>query len=275
MASAVLANHQNEPDWTQPRSGGGAKFMGKVPFSKSNPNPNHRFGNSKKRQFQHAADDVDESPAVTQSAASDDASSINRKPNIDFSGGAYVSFKIASYSKKELIELKNQLIVELEQIRKLKNRIESHDLHVRSSSSNFPLKKGSGIKKVTGSKRPLPPNFSKELKRLNPESGNLMKMCGQILTKLMKHKHGYIFNSPVDVVGLGLHDYLDIIKNPMDLGTVKSRLAKNFYDSPLDFAADVRLTFNNAMMYNPKGHEIYALADQQLTKFEELFRPDK
>ncbi|KAK9042110.1 hypothetical protein V6N11_017189 [Hibiscus sabdariffa] len=59
----------------------------------------------------------------------------------------------------------------------------------------------------------------------------------------------------------------------MDLGMVKSRMSKNFYGSPLDFVADVRLTFNNAMLYNPKGHEVYVLTEQMLVGFKELFRP--
>ncbi|KAE8706089.1 Detected protein of confused Function [Hibiscus syriacus] len=153
------------------------------------PIPNPKF--NKKGHFQHQLtqpDDVsghivDDHLVVTHSAASDDASSINRKIN-DFISGSYA----------------------------------------RSSSRKKPLPK-----KNTGNKRPLPPNFSKELKRLNPQGNGkpskayLMKNCSQILSKLMKHKHGYIFNSPVDVIGLGLHDYYAIIKNPMDLGTVKSR----------------------------------------------------
>ena len=48
-------------------------------------------------------------------------------------------------------------------------------------------------------------------------------------------KHVRFFNKMVDVVGLGLHDYNDIIKNPMDL-------AKNFCQSPLDFASNVRMS---------------------------------
>ncbi|XVE93573.1 hypothetical protein REPUB_Repub01dG0206300 [Reevesia pubescens] len=281
MASAVLAN-RSESNWPPQPKSSVAKFMGKAPYAatKPKPNPNAKF--NKKRQFHHqlgppddaAGHVVDDCPVVTHSAASDDASSINRKLN-DFNSGAYVSFRISSYSSKELIDLKNQLIAELEQIRELKNRIESNDFHVRSSSNKKPLPK----KNISGNKRPLPPNFSKELKRLNPQengkasTAHLMKNCSQILNKLMKHKHGYIFNSPVDVIGMGLHDYYDIIKNPMDLGTVKTKMAKNLYASPLDFAADVSLTFNNAMLYNPKGHEVYALAEQLLMRFEELFRP--
>ncbi|KAI9402534.1 hypothetical protein POPTR_001G285700v4 [Populus trichocarpa] len=275
MASAVLAN-RNEPSWTQPQPqqrGGGAKFMGKIPFS----NPNPKF--SKKRQFQPPQQpqilDVDESP----SAASDDASSINRRPqnnHQDFNTGGFVTFNVGSYSKKELIELKNRLVHELEKIRDLKNRIESSESQIRQSS-NFSYKKQTSTnKKVSGNKRPFPaPSNFNNLKRSNPENAQLMKNCSQILSKLMKHKLGYIFNSPVDVVGMQLHDYHDIIKSPMDLGTVKSKLTKNLYQSPRDFAADVRLTFNNAMKYNPKGHEVYMLAEQFLTRFEDFYRPIK
>ncbi|KAF9675738.1 hypothetical protein SADUNF_Sadunf09G0064100 [Salix dunnii] len=246
MVSAVLAN-RNEPNWTQPQPrGGGAKFMGKIPFS----NPNPKF--FKKSQFQPPQPpqipDIDESP----SAASDDASSINRRPqnnHHDFNTGGYVSFNVSSCSKKELIELKSRLAYDLERIRELKNRIESSDLQIGQPSSNFSSKRqASTKKKVSGNKRPFPaPSNFNNFKRSDPENAQLMKNCSQILSKLMKQKLGYIFNTPVDVVGLQLHDYHDIIKNPMDLGTVKSKLSKNLYESPRDFAADVRLTFNNAM----------------------------
>jgi len=95
------------------------------------------------------------------------------------------------------------------------------------------------------------------------------KSCSSLLEKLMKHKHGWVFNTPVDVQGLGLHDYFTIIKHPMDLGTVKSRLNKNWYKSPKEFAEDVRLTFSNAMTYNPKGQDVHVMAEQLLKIFED------
>ncbi|KAF8404759.1 hypothetical protein HHK36_009648 [Tetracentron sinense] len=133
-------------------------------------------------------------------------------------------------------------------------------------------------KKVSGSKRPppfLPGMAGKDMKRVasDPETGKQMKRCRQILTMLMKHKHSWIFNVPVDVVGMGLHDYNQIIKRPMDLGTVKLKLGKNLYASPNDFASDVRLTFNNALIYNPRGHDVYVMAEQLLARFEEMFEP--
>ncbi|KAK8301907.1 hypothetical protein V6Z12_D04G051700 [Gossypium hirsutum] len=96
----------------------------------------------------------------------------------------------------------------------------------------------------------------------------LFKNCSSLLERLMKHKHGWVFNSPVDVKGLGLHDYYSVIKHPMDLGTVKTRLGKNWYKSPREFAEDVRLTFQNAMTYNPKGQDVHVMAEQLSKIFE-------
>lgn len=107
----------------------------------------------------------------------------------------------------------------------------------------------------------------------NRESVNggisMFKSCSNLLQRLMKHKFGWVFNEPVKAKFLGLHDYHDIIKHPMDLGTIKSRLAQNFYKSPMEFADDVRLTFHNAMTYNPKGQDAHVMAEQLLNIFEE------
>lgn len=66
----------------------------------------------------------------------------------------------------------------------------------------------------------LQPQQSKKRSKLNEQ----MKYCNGILKELFSKKHmsyAWPFYKPVDVEGLGLHDYLDIIKHPMDLGTVK------------------------------------------------------
>ncbi|KAL6218386.1 hypothetical protein ACLB2K_011600 [Fragaria x ananassa] len=279
MASAVLAN-RNEPNWPQQPRGGGGGFMGKVPFS--NPNPKTKF--QAPHQHQHHADFNEDSPAVTQTA-SDDASSINhhRRSNTNTAAdfnliqSQYVSFNIAAFNRKELVELKNRLLSELDQIRVLKNRIEAGDFNPKPAHHNSQPKKPNTTKKIAGSKRPLPiapgKDSNSNLKRSHSENVNLMKNCGQILSKLMKHKASWIFKKPVNVVSLKLHDYYDIIKHPMDLGTVKTNLSMNVYATPLEFAADVRLTFENAMRYNPRGHEVYNYADQLRSLFEELFQP--
>ncbi|WCJ30926.1 Transcription factor GTE4 [Euphorbia peplus] len=97
----------------------------------------------------------------------------------------------------------------------------------------------------------------------------VFKNCYALLEKLMKHKHGWVFNAPVDVRALGLHDYFTIITHPMDLGTIKAKMTKNWYKSPEEFAEDVRLTFHNALTYNSKGQDVHVMAEMLLQIFED------
>ncbi|CAH8353668.1 unnamed protein product [Eruca vesicaria subsp. sativa] len=177
-----------------------------------------------------------------------------------FPDGDYVSFDLDSYSSNQLRELKKRLNLELEQVRFLKERIESGAFTTSLNNDEIGVKKANK-KKKTGHGR------------LDLEAEKALRTCGQILTKLMKHKWSWVFNTPVDVLGLGLHDYHLIVKKPMDLGTVKTNLEKGFYRSPVDFASDVRLTFTNALAYNPKGQDVYKMAEKLLSQFDVWFLP--
>ncbi|KAG1364176.1 transcription factor GTE7 [Cocos nucifera] len=281
------------------------------PGTNRNPNPNASdYASDHPRQFHPLEpEEVREAAAVSDDSSSFNRKSVNLNHRWDSAG--YIMFNISTYSKTELRELKRRLVSELEQVRSLSSRIESRELQSSARSAGFSAS-GTycGSREVTssaagalhqnhpdslairssdlflakekadyGSETLLPVVFPREPKRLAGASESekllsaMMKKCGQILTKLMKHKKSIWFNSPVDVVGMGLHDYFQIIKQPMDLGTVRSKLSKGLYPSPLEFAADIRLTFNNALIYNPEGHEVHKLADQFLRLFEGLFSP--
>lgn len=89
-----------------------------------------------------------------------------------------------------------------------------------------------------------------------------VRQCAIILKKLMSHQVGWVFNQPVDPVKLNIPDYFSIISKPMDLGTIKRKLEGKLYSSTHQFAADVRLTFSNAMQYNPPGNEVHIMAKE-------------
>lgn len=66
----------------------------------------------------------------------------------------------------------------------------------------------------------------KEVPREERRSGlsEQLKYCSDILKEMLSKKHSmyaWPFYKPVDAEALGLHDYHDIIKYPMDLSTVK------------------------------------------------------
>jgi E1A/CREB-binding protein len=95
----------------------------------------------------------------------------------------------------------------------------------------------------------------------------LKAKCHEILKTLQMHQHAWVFNTPVDPVELGLPDYFQVIKNPMDLGTVRKKLENGVYTKLEQFEAHVNLTFDNAMLYNPEGSVVYNMAKDMKAKF--------
>ncbi|KAG6683893.1 hypothetical protein I3842_12G035200 [Carya illinoinensis] len=102
----------------------------------------------------------------------------------------------------------------------------------------------------------------------NTSNALLMEKCKFLLQGVMLHKYASIFNEPVDVVKWNIPDYFTVIKHPMDLGTVKRRIDSGEYSSPLVFASDVRLTFSNALTYNPPGNDVHHMT-KTLSKYFE------
>lgn len=95
-----------------------------------------------------------------------------------------------------------------------------------------------------------------------------LQKCASIL-KSMKEKHeAGPFLEPVDWEYYGLTDYPEVIKKPMDLGTVTTNLESGQYSTVEKFQADVRLVWKNAMMYNQPGSEIYTTAEKLSQAFE-------
>jgi Histone acetylation protein/Bromodomain len=107
--------------------------------------------------------------------------------------------------------------------------------------------------------------------RLEATLHPLRLILSRLMTNLTYNRKG-TFNTPVDPVALGLPDYLDVIQQPMDLGTVKNRLHSVAYQSRLEVANDIRLCFRNAMKYNPPQNGIHVAAKELLLYFEDQLR---
>nr|XP_024359479.1 transcription factor GTE6-like isoform X3 [Physcomitrium patens] len=103
----------------------------------------------------------------------------------------------------------------------------------------------------------------------------LMRQVLSILRQISSHKWAWPFMKPVDVKGLGLHDYYEVIEKPMDLGTIKNKMdAKDAsgYQHVQEVYQDVRLVFSNAMKYNPEGSDVYVMSKTLSEKFEEKWK---
>ncbi|XP_071202045.1 bromodomain testis-specific protein isoform X6 [Salvelinus alpinus] len=98
-----------------------------------------------------------------------------------------------------------------------------------------------------------------------------LRFCNCILKEMFTKRHAayaWPFYKPVDTEALGLRDYHDIIKQPMDLGTIRKKMDEREYMDAQEFAADFRLMFSNCYKYNPPTHEVVIMARKLQDVFE-------
>ena len=69
-------------------------------------------------------------------------------------------------------------------------------------------------------------------------------------------------------------NYFEIIKNPIDLGTIKQKVEDKKYSSFKEFFTDVELVWKNAETYNEPGSPISVLASESRRIFLSLCRKD-
>lgn len=243
--------------------------------------------------YRHAVDNMGESEGFGSSGRADSSDSCTPKRkcislNVDKSTGFNIPVQVISLSKMTLMEKKDleiKLRTHLEQIQILQKKINSSvDGVAVSSSTNGPGKKRPAPLQATQPqvKRGVSGRFESTKQTVAaaavataapPPSANnstamLLKQCEALLKRLMQHQYGWVFNEPVDIVKLNIPDYFNIIKHPMDFGTIKGKIESGAYLSPWGFLSDVRLTFSNAMTYNPPGNDVHIMADTVRKFFE-------
>ncbi|KAK9826315.1 hypothetical protein WJX74_008260 [Apatococcus lobatus] len=98
------------------------------------------------------------------------------------------------------------------------------------------------------------------------------KRAQKALKTLMGHEIAIsYFNEPVDADALGIPEYRDIIKRPMDLGTVSHKLQGNRYRGLYDVRADINLIWRNCQAFNEPGSDVYEESKQLAAVFDRLW----
>jgi E1A/CREB-binding protein len=101
----------------------------------------------------------------------------------------------------------------------------------------------------------------------------IKEMAKPVVEELFRTPHAQnVFGTPVDPMALGLADYFEVVKVPMDLGTVMKKLDSGSYRDFQNFVSDVHLTFDNAMLYNPKNTDVYNLASSLKKEFDKKYK---
>ncbi|KAM0039202.1 putative chromatin remodeler Bromodomain family [Helianthus debilis subsp. tardiflorus] len=167
------------------------------------------------------------------------------------------------FTKVEKLE---QRVNEIEQFYLTSSKMQSSN----SQKSSF-VKDKEKLKHIPGYKKHQQEAARREAiaaKRMQ----DIMRQFGSILRQITQHKWAWPFMQPVDVEGLGLRDYYEVIDRPMDFSTIKNQMeAKDGteYKHVRDICSDVRLVFQNAMKYNDDKSDVHAMAKTLLEKFEE------
>eukprot|EP00831_Metopus_contortus_P049723 TRINITY_DN4130_c0_g1_i4.p1 TRINITY_DN4130_c0_g1~~TRINITY_DN4130_c0_g1_i4.p1 ORF type:complete len:467 (-),score=54.60 TRINITY_DN4130_c0_g1_i4:135-1535(-) len=94
------------------------------------------------------------------------------------------------------------------------------------------------------------------------------KAAKKILVNVWKQPGAWHFHEPVNPELLHIPDYYNIIKFPMDLGTIKKKLANCAYASAKDFIHDVELVFSNCTKYNGEVSDFGLLAKRIREEFK-------
>ncbi|BET01960.1 Domain of Unknown Function (DUF902) [Nesidiocoris tenuis] len=118
---------------------------------------------------------------------------------------------------------------------------------------------------------PIPGSVGQDMKKkclFKPDE--LRQALMPTLEKLFRQDESLPFRQPVDPQSLGIPDYFEIVKTPMDLSTVKRKLDTGQYSDPWEYADDVWLMFDNAWLYNRKTSKVYKCC----TKLSEVFEQE-
>lgn len=104
------------------------------------------------------------------------------------------------------------------------------------------------------------------VKMVTPLVKKQLEHCATIIKGMKRHASSPAFHMPVDPVALGIPDYPMVIKHPMDLSTIQTKMETGVYESAEQFKEDVKLMFENCYTYNKPDTQVYVQA-KQLEKY--------
>eukprot|EP01130_Rhizamoeba_saxonica_P001330 TRINITY_DN1119_c0_g5_i2.p1 TRINITY_DN1119_c0_g5~~TRINITY_DN1119_c0_g5_i2.p1 ORF type:complete len:239 (-),score=50.01 TRINITY_DN1119_c0_g5_i2:27-743(-) len=109
------------------------------------------------------------------------------------------------------------------------------------------------------------------IQHTNNNGSETVDFCMRILNNIMEDKDSWAFLEPVDPVGLQLPDYFDVIRRPMDLGTIKKNMQNEKLRNVFEFERDINRVWTNAMHYNREDATVYILAKKYQSQCHRLF----
>ncbi|CAJ0632587.1 13677_t:CDS:2 [Entrophospora sp. SA101] len=122
------------------------------------------------------------------------------------------------------------------------------------------------------------PQITQTSRRKKTKKNAELNFCRSVYQELKKKQHyayAYPFYEPVNAEKLGVPEYYNIIKTPMDLSMISTKLENETYTSAEDFEVDIRLMFENCYKFNPPGTEVYNMGKQLEKVFDKKWEEEE
>ncbi|PFH57191.1 hypothetical protein XA68_15402 [Ophiocordyceps unilateralis] len=103
-----------------------------------------------------------------------------------------------------------------------------------------------------------------------------LDFCSDLLSRMLSGPGFWTrlvgpFKDPVEPVEDGVPDYLDKVKRPMDLSTIKAKMDRRDYSDEDEFLVDMRQIFENCFTYWKKGDPMWAAGEKLQRTFEDKY----
>ena len=113
-----------------------------------------------------------------------------------------------------------------------------------------------------------PPAKKRKLSKMDKD----LTICHTLISEMEAQEHAWPFMFPVNTKQFPT--YKKVIKTPMDINTIKTKLEKNNYKFRDEFVDDVRLIFTNCELFNeddsPVGKAGHAMRSHFESRWAEL-----
>ncbi|KAI7730639.1 hypothetical protein M8C21_002277 [Ambrosia artemisiifolia] len=143
----------------------------------------------------------------------------------------------------------------------------------KSFSSTMSPCSNTGVTQVENTHQKEPESVSREsVSRDSVYNKQELNASLEVIKKIMKMDAAEPFNAPVNPVALGIPDYFDVIKTPMDFGTICNNLESGVkYMNSEDVYKDVQYIWENCYKYNSKGDYILELMKRVKKNFSKYW----
>ncbi|TKY85251.1 hypothetical protein EX895_006331 [Sporisorium graminicola] len=139
----------------------------------------------------------------------------------------------------------------------------------RATSRSTPLRHRYSSSTSSHPAKPTPPPTTSEREKAAAKR-KTAQVLSMLLTEVSNHTHGNLFHAPIKEQDAP--DYYLLIKQPLDIKTIKARIKEGSISSAKQLRKALTLIFANSLIYNRPGTEVHRMASEMFAASEEIFR---